>query len=46
MDEFDEKFNDEDPPVDIPPEIIDDIDNDFNLEISKNEEEQSDNDDK
>jgi hypothetical protein len=34
--EFDEEliineFNDENPPIDIPPEIVDDIDNDYNL---------------
>ena len=34
--EFDEElivneFNDENPPIDIPPEIVDDIDNDFNF---------------
>lgn len=36
QDEFDEDnnindFNDENPPIDIPPEVVDDIDNDFNL---------------
>lgn len=36
QDEFDEQqnindFNDENPPIDIPPEVVDDIDNDFNL---------------
>lgn len=45
MEEFDEKFNDEEPPVDIPPEVIDDIDNDFNLEI-RTEEEEDDGEDK
>ena len=34
--EFDEElivneFNDENPPIDIPPEIVDDIDNDYNF---------------
>ena len=31
--EFDAKFDDENPPTEIPPEVSDDIDNDFNIEI-------------
>lgn len=26
------KFDDENPPIEIPPEVVPDIDNDFNLE--------------
>jgi hypothetical protein len=31
--EFDAKFDDENPPTEIPPDVVDDIDNDFNIEI-------------
>jgi len=37
--EFDAKFDDENPPTEIPPEIVDDIDNDFNIEIGDEEQE-------
>ena len=33
MEEFDAKFDDENPPFDIPPVVVDDIDNDFNLAV-------------
>lgn len=33
MDEFDAKFDDEHPPIEIPPEVVEDIDNDFNIVI-------------
>ena len=38
MEDFNAKFEDEHPTVEIPPEVIDDIDNDFNLEIPDEEE--------
>ena len=37
MEEFDAKFNDENPPIEIPDEVVDDIDNDFNIEIEEEE---------
>lgn len=33
--EFDAKFDDENPPTEIPPEVVDDVDNDFNIEIEE-----------
>lgn len=39
MPEFDAKFEDENPVIDIPSEVLEDIDNDFNLIIEKEEEE-------
>ena len=37
LEEFDAKFNDENPPIDIPDEVVDDVDNDFNIEIEEEE---------
>jgi len=34
---FDKKFDDENPPVDIPDEVLDFVDNDFNLEVEGEE---------
>ena len=31
MDEFNEIFDENNPPITIPPEVIDDIDNDFDI---------------
>ena len=40
MEEFDAKFDDDDPPVDIPPEVLEEVDNDFDLEINSPDEEE------
>jgi len=34
---FDRKFDELNPPIIIPPEVVDDIDNDFNIEIINEE---------
>jgi hypothetical protein len=34
---FNKKFDEDDPPIDIPPEVVDYVDNDFNLEYPEDE---------
>ena len=36
---FKENWDDENPPIEEPPEVIDDIDNNFNVEIEEEEQE-------
>ena len=38
LEEFDARFDDENPPIDIPEEVVEDIDNDYNLEAPEAEE--------
>jgi hypothetical protein len=37
VEDFDEQFDRDNPPIIIPPEVVDDIDNDFNIEIINEE---------
>lgn len=37
--EFKLRFDDENPPIEEPPEVIDDLDNDFNIEVEEEEQE-------
>jgi len=38
MEEFEARFDDENPPIDIPEEVVEDVDNDYNLEPPEPEE--------
>jgi hypothetical protein len=39
VEEFKYRFDEENPPIEEPPEVIDDLDNDFNIEIEDEEQE-------